>query len=255
MTAPRQLAELQRTSVAPAPLAHSRPRAVGLTAAGRTLVALAMLLFAVAIGAGLGMYREAQRQEGSRRALVADGVMTTGEVTRLWPSGDNGRRVAYRFEVGEQLYAGDIRVSASRRASLEVGSPLSVRYVPANPRVNDLGGEPRIGLPLWLPSVVATILAAAGVLCLLTLNRQRQLLADGRLAQAVVLKHERHHSSHGTQRSMTFEFPLLSGAVASGKTGTSSKPPAVGSVIWVVYDPDQPSRNMVYPPALVRPVQ
>jgi hypothetical protein len=41
--------------------------------------------------------------------------------------------------------------------------------------------------------------------------------------------------------------------VASGKSGTSSKPPAVGTVICVVYDPDRPSRNRVYPLALVKP--
>jgi hypothetical protein len=51
---------------------------------------------------------------------------------------------------------------------------------------------------------------------------------------------------------MTYDFALLNGAVASGRSQTSSKPPAIGSVICVVYDPDRPSRNLAYPFQLVR---
>jgi hypothetical protein len=54
---------------------------------------------------------------------------------------------------------------------------------------------------------------------------------------------------------MTYEFPLLSGAVASGKAGTSAKPPAIGSVICVIYDPESPKRNAVYPLSLVIPAK
>ena len=248
-----RLEELQRTFVAPRPLMQSRPRDVTLTGAGRALVTIAMLLLAAAVGVGLAMHGEAQRQASNRRALVEDGVFATSEVTRLWSSGDDRRRVEYRFVVDGRPYSARARVSAERRRTLQVGSPLPVRYVPADPRLNDLGGTPRGGLPVWLSVVTAGGIGGAGLLCLLVIARQRRLLTDGHVAPAIVTAHHRQRSQHGTHRSLTFQFPLLSGRVASGKSGTSSKPPDVGSVICVVYDPDRPSRNRVYPLALVKP--
>jgi len=102
--------------------------------------------------------------------------------------------------------------------------------------------------------VVATGIAAIGVLCLLGINQERRLLSEGRAAPALVTALKTQSGTHGEKhRSMTYEFPLMSGAVASGKSGTSSKPPAVGSVICIVYDPERPGRNKVYPFGLVRP--
>jgi Protein of unknown function (DUF3592) len=249
-----QLTQLQRTFVAPSPLSHSRPRAVQLTAAGRALVAIAMLCFAGAIAAGFGLSAEARRQAQDRQALVDSGVTTTGVVTRLRPNGEHWREVEYRFVVGGRAYEGDGRVSSEVRRALQVGTLISVRYVPVDPDVHDLGGTPDRGLPIWVPFGVAAAIAAAGVVCLLVLNQQRQLLIDGRAAPAIVTGIKKHHSSHGgTHRSMSYQFRLLSGSIGSGKAGTSRKPPAVGGVICIVYDPDRPSRSMVYPFGLVTP--
>ncbi len=250
-----QLAELQRAFVAPSPLTHSGPRDVELTGTGRALAIVGVLLLALAVAVGLALHREAQRQAGNQRALVEEGVTATGEVTRLWSSGDDRRRVAYRFLVDEREYSGRARVSDARRRTLDVGSPFAIRYLPANPQVHDLGGTPRGTMPVWLPFVVAPLIAGTGLLCLLAIGRQRRLLTDGRVAPAVVTGLRKHRTQHGTHRSLTFRFPLLSGAVASGKSGASSKPPAVGSVIYVVYDPERPSRNRPYPMPLVRPAQ
>jgi hypothetical protein len=249
------LAELQRAFVAPAPLTQSGPREVELTRTGLVLATVGVLLLATSVGAGILLQREAQRQAGNQRALVDEGVTVTGEVTRLWASGDNRRRVAYRFLVDGREYSGRARVSEARRRTLEVGSPLAVRYVPANPQVHDLGGTPRGTMPAWLPFMVAPLIAGTGMLCLVAIGRQRRLLTDGRFAPAIVTGLRKHRTQHGTHRSLTFTFPLLSGAVASGKSGTSSKPPAVGSVICVVYDPERPSRHRPYPMSLVRPAQ
>jgi hypothetical protein len=239
-----------------AELAQSRPRDVALTAGGRTLVVLAVLLFTAAIGVDVGMYNEARRQAGERRAIVEDGVMTTGVVTRLWSGGDDRRRVRYEFTVNGRVIRGERQVSTERRQTLQVGSPIDVRYLPSSSAVNDLGGRPRSGIPMALPFVLAPAIAALGVLCLVRVHRQRRLLSEGRVASAMVTGHATHHSSHGgTHRSITFTFPLLSGAMASGKSRTSSKPPALGSEIAVVYDPDQPRRNATYPFSLVKPAR
>jgi hypothetical protein len=201
------------------------------------------------------MTGERRRQAESRRALL-DGRQTAGEVIRLWSSGDSRRRVRYRFTVDGRAYEGQVRVSETRRRTLHVGTTVDVRYAPGDPEVNDLGGTPRPGMPPALPLIVAAAIAGGGVLCLFGLHGQRQLLTEGRVAPAIVTKHDRHHSSHGgTHRTMTYEFPLLSGAITSGKSATSSKPPAIGSVITVIYDADRPKRNRVYPFSLVKPAR
>jgi hypothetical protein len=257
----RQLAAVQRTFVPPRPLKLSRPRSVELTATGQFLVVMAVGLFAGSIAAGLVLHREAARQAETRRALVTTGVMTTGEVTQLWSKDDDDddddddrRRVAYRFAANGQTYTGRVRVSEERRRSLVVGSPFPIRYVPADPRIHDRGGTPPGGLPQWLPFPFAAGMVTLGGLCLWATHRQRRLLSEGRVVPAVVTGHRSQHTSHGGKhRSMTFEFPLLNGSVRTGASGTSDKPPAVGSVICVVYDPERPARHQVYPFSLVRP--
>ena len=239
-----------------AELTHSRPRDVALTRGGRTLVVLAVLLFTAAIGSGVGLYTAARRHAAERRAIVAEGVTTTAIVTRLQSDGDDRRRVGYEFAVNGRVVRGEQQVSRRRRETLVTGSPIDVWYLPSNPTVNDLDGRPRSGIPIALPFVLAPAIAAFGVLCLVLVHRQRRLLSEGRVASATVTGHAKQHGSHGTTHgSITFTFPLLSGAMASGKSSASSKPPALGSAITVVYDPDQPRRNAVYPFSLVKPAR
>lgn len=254
MDTANRLTDIQRTFVPPARLGESRPRYVRMTRAGRALFMFAMLLFIGAIVAMIVISREAQRQAARRTALVERGVMTTGEVTRLWESGDNRRKVVYRFQAEGRTITGDVKVSAERRRVLEVGTPIPIRYLPGDPRAHDLGGPPRSGLPRVLGPIVAFIIGICGALCLLSIGGQRHLLEEGRVTPAIVTGHTEHSSSHGGKhRSMTYEFQLLSGAIATGKSGTSKKPPAVGSVITVIYDPERPRRSCVYPPSLVEP--
>jgi hypothetical protein len=238
------------------PLTQSRPRDVSLTAGGRTLVGLAVVLVAGAIVAGVAMYRVVERQADERRAILTEGVMTTGTVTRLWNDDDNRRKVRYQFAAQGRIVTGEQSVSSERRRTLHVQSPIDVRYVPSNPAVNDLGGPPRSGMPVAVPFMVPPVVAGLGVLCLVLIHRQRRLLVEGRVAPGIVTGHTNYRSSHGgTHRSITFTFPLLSGAIASGKSGASRKPPAIGSAITVIYDPDEPSRSAVYPFSLVRPAR
>ena len=250
------MVEVPHSAVVPAQLTGSRPRDVVLTSGGRVLAVFAVLLLVTAIGAGLGMYGIARRQAVERQAIVEQGVMTNGSVARLWTDDDNRRKVRYEFAVNGRVIFGEQSVSSERRRMLKVGSRLDVRYLPSNPEVNDLGGIPRSGMPMALPFVVAPAIAALGVFCLSRIHRQRRLLAEGRAAPAIVTGHAKHHSSHGgTDRTVTFSFPLLSGATASGTSGASRTPPALGSAITVVYDPDDPARNAVYPFSLVKPAR
>lgn len=249
----RRLEDARRTFATPRELAHSRPRAVRLTAAGRALVGLAVLLFAGAIAAGLGLFRLYARQDADRHALLTDSATARGTVTQLWNGkSDKRRRVQYQFVVDGQPHTGSAQVSRERRAALEEGDAISVRYVRHDPRIHDLGGTPRT-MPLLIPIAVPVLIVASGIICLVIVERQRQLLIDGRAAPAIVIGHQRNYSGHGSSHTLTFQFPLLSGAVASGKSSAPKKAPAIGSVVCIVYDPDRPGRNTLYPMSLVTP--
>jgi hypothetical protein len=225
-----------------------------LTGAGRALVVLAALFVIGAAVASISLSMIARGQADRAEALVSRGTVATGVVTRLWREGDNRRQVAYRFTVDGHAFDGRARVSDARRRELTTGAALAVRYLPENPRINDLGGTPRASFPVVLPYIVGFGLAALGALCLVAIHRERTLLEDGRATVGHVTGHSSHKSSHGgTQHAMTYEFTLLSGASATGKRGTSRRPPAIGSTLVVVYDREHPKRNQPYPFKLVTP--
>jgi hypothetical protein len=258
MSAPdsRPIVDLQRTFIPPRELAGSRPRDVELTAGGRALYLLAFAMFTAAIVAGMLLYREGVRQAAGRRALAADGVDSQAEVTRLWrESGDSKQPwVGYRYEVSGTAYDGRSKMRLSKWQALRLGAPLPVRYLPADPHRSVVVGSEPAGVPAWLPFLLAAALGSVGVLCLWTVGVQRRLLMEGRPAPALVTALVNYKTSHaGSQRAIKYTFPLLSGAVANGKSEAPRKPPGVGSVICVVYDPDRPRRSRPYPFPFVRP--
>jgi hypothetical protein len=107
--------------------------------------------------------------------------------------------------------------------------------------------------PTWVPFVVSAALILLSVLCRLLVNRERHLVSEGRAAPAIVTGHFKRHSSHGgTHRYIKYEYRLLSGAVMKGRMSVG-KLPAPGSVICVLYDPNEPRRTSRCPPTLVRP--
>lgn len=255
--APRtDLSELQRSFVAPPGLGRSRPREVRLTAGGWVVSVAALSLVALAVVVFVTMSSVAIRQANEQRLLKDTGLEVTAEVTRLWRNEGKSRQpwVAYRFELSGRVFAREAEIGLARWRTLHVGSPLPIRFPAAHPERSLPRGREAQAMPLWLPFVVSASIAAFGVACLFWLNRERRLVSDGRAAPAIVTKITTHHSSHGgTHRHMRYEFPLLSGAVASGKSSTSGKGPAVGSVICVLSDPDNPRRSVPYPVRLVRP--
>jgi hypothetical protein len=250
-----QIVDLQRIFVTPPELLGSRPRDITLSAGGRALYVLAIALLGAALIAGVAFYLQASQQAQRWRIFDRDSVAGEATVTRLWRgSGDpKPYLVAYSFEASGRTYGGQSRVPSSVWRTLETGSSTAVRYLPDDPAQNAIVGTQRRQLPIWVAFVLAAVLGACGALCFVVLNSQRRLLMDGRAAPALVTAIVRHHTTHGgTYRSIKYRFPLLSGGVASGKSESSRKPPPVGTVMCIVYDPDRPTRSRPYPFPLVR---
>lgn len=231
-------------------LGYSRLRAVSLTGLGIALVILsvALLLGAIAAGAALGI--RANREATEHRLLRDQGVSTDAVVTRLWRGRDDERTpwVAYRFTSRGRGYEGRAKAPLRIWQGLAEGSPLPVRLLPGNPARNHPTGWPDKPMPPWLPYLLAAILASASCLCALALRRQQRLLSEGRPAPGVVTGRKKTKDGE----MVYYEFALLSGAVAKGRGGPVKRPPAMGGPVCVLYDPDNPRTNALYPLSLVK---
>jgi hypothetical protein len=180
-------------------------------------------------------------------------VVTTGEVVRLRRNGDNNRRVTYRFVVNGRAYEGTAGVSAGRFRTLSVGGPIRVRHLPDNPGRHRLDGVRGDGLPLAIAFVVPVLLVSAGISLIWMVNRQRWLLTEGRAAQGVIVAQKTEKSSHGAKSvTVSYEFLLLDGRRATGKSTLYKNPPAIGTTVQVLYDPERPRRSAIYPFGYVR---
>jgi hypothetical protein len=252
MTTRTELQQLQRDWRPPDGLDRSRPREVRLTGSGRALVGLSILLWVAGVVVAAGLQAQRGRETAELDLLRTKGVVTEAEVTRLWRGrgDDKPTYVAYRFAAAGEVREESRRVPTRFWRMLHQGDTLAVRYAPSRPELNHpVPLEPR-PMPLVVPLIAATVLALSGGLCWLPITAQRRLLAEGRAARAVVTGHEKK-GQHGSV--LVYEFATLGGTLARGKSSPQRKPQALGTTLCVLYDPEKPARNSVYPLLLVRP--
>ena len=231
-------------------LGYSSLRPVRLTGGGIALLVVAgmMLMGAVAVAIGLGA--TARRQALDHTLLREQGVNTDAQITRLWSSTSKEDRrywVAYRFTTQERAYESRNKVPTRIWQKLTVGSSLPVRFLPSDPKVNHPTGWDDTPMPKWLPYLLSGGLVAIAFGITIPLRIQMRLLTEGRPAPGTVTGQRR--TRDGT--ILRYEFVLLNGATAKGR-GQSRRPPAVGSPVCVLYDPENPRRSAPYPFSLVR---
>lgn len=248
------LSKLMEGWAPPDGLDRSRPRQVRLAARG---ILLSVVCTAVAIGGLIGaiwLARENRRQEAEARLMAQQAQETQGEVTRLWETGGKSdeHRVAYRFTIDDREFPGSQSIQSRYWRSLQVGSPIPVRYLPSDPTHNYPSQSPPEPTPAWLAILVGGYcIAAAGVL-VFKVERERHLLADGRPAPAVVTRLRTRRTRYGPRNIIRYEFPLFDGGTGKGRCNVRRRSIPEGSVICVLYDPDNPRRSAAYPMCLVR---
>ncbi len=247
-----RLDEIKQTWVPPKELECSRPREVSLTWAGRILAGLAVALLLGAIVSGKVLYTQASQEQAQRNRLIDSGLNAEGVVTRHWTSGNDPVRywAEYYYRVEGQNYWGRLSTGRNSWLGLQRNPTLTVRYLPADPRWHlALGYEPRL-LPPWVSILVPALLLVVASFVAFVLARQRRLLAEGRPAPAVVTKISRSNE-HG-QKSAHYVFMAMEGKLVDGRSSPKKNPPAVGSIVNVIYEPDQERHNRTYPLSLVK---
>jgi len=250
-----ELRKLQRSAPRPVPeLPTSRPRPVRLTGTGWFVAVLGTLLPAGAMVAGFSLHARAVSDRTLREAISAEGVRVTAVVAALSQTGGKSPRyiVNYEYTAAGDLHHGRANVSRTFWKTLRVGSFLTVRYLPAEPGRSWLRGQ-EPGTPFWAGPVVALCMVVIGIFPWYAIRRQWMLLAEGRPAQAQVTASRKVCHQHGSHYRVSYEFHTMSGATRTGRYDSKKRPPASGTTIQVVYNPDRPEHSMPYPFALVRP--
>ena len=240
-----------RSWKAPDGLGYSGLRPVRLSAAGYAMLAFSAIFVIGGLVLGVFLWNQSRRESADRLRLENEGVRAQATVVRLWKSGDKEStpRLRYRFEVEGQVVTGSARVPRKVWSALHTGDTISVRYIPANPAINHPEAWSHSVTPAFLAALVPAMFLGFAALFGVIITRQSRLLSEGRPAPGVVIKARRTDKAV----SVTYEFRVLSGATRKGRSSASGKNvPAVGSVVCVIYDPDNPRRNGLYPFSLVR---
>jgi hypothetical protein len=231
---------------------------VRLNANGAATLAVAI---GIVIGGlwGAGAIYSRMKVSARQVALLdSEARHTEADVVRLQPRGENGRRltVHYTYSAGNREHAGSITLRRRRdepfSRSFVVGERIPVRYLSSEPHESWIAGYGPVRRPLWPALAVPAASIGAALCMLLLLRRQSSLLTYGRPAPAFVTKVEKKRSDKGTYWKVHYEWTLLSGAKRKGHYKHGRKhPPAVGAMIPIVYDRDNPARHSRYPMPLV----
>lgn len=235
---------VKETPDVPAELTGPLPRRTRLSEAGVNMIKFAsVFLLLAAVGSLWVYYTVRMRQEVA--ALRRSGRETTGEMKQVWfPGGAQVPWVSYAFAVKGETFDGEARVPEQLLHNVEDSKTLPVRYLPGNPAVNHpaawKGSMPLDRKAFLIP---IGILAMLGAGLLLSMPRERRLLAEGVPVLAVVT----HCNGAGNGGHLVkYTFRVGEGPYREGK-GLLKNPQEIGAKIWVLYLARHPRVNCQYP--------
>ncbi len=199
-----------------------------------------LLIFA---GIGIGLYNATSRQAAS--LLASDGAEAFGEVTNKTRSKSNksySYRVSYSFPTPDDPYTRGLQnVTVEFYDSVEVGGPVSVRYLPGDPTISevDIGRTATMG---WRGLALTIGLLAAGIGGSgFLIGKARALIGlrdHGEMREATVTS----HAVDPKQKANTKDQARALWTDAKGGSGRSrpddpGKLPPVGDTITIFADP------------------
>src|SRR5438270_11928976 len=132
------LEEIARNWTPPASLGYSSLRPVRLARGGIGLLVLLAVIVLIGLVLGAVLAGASRRQSAERDLLREQGVVTDAAVVRVWRTSgkDSTDRVRYRFEVNGREFVSAHAVPRAIWRTLQEGSVIPVRYLPAAPAVN-----------------------------------------------------------------------------------------------------------------------
>ena len=186
-------------------------------------------------------FRAAAQEMARTAALRGGSSEVTGMVTRL-RSGRSTLTVSYGFTANGVAFTGECSVPTGHMAGLREADPLPIRFLSSNPTVNHPAAWEGPDPGWWVPCIFAAVFPACGIVLIIGLRRDRQLLAEGVPTAGVVTK--RSLGSRGGY-AMEYQIRTEDGRVAEGSGGCWNRP-EIGSTVCVLYLPQNPRRNKAY---------
>ena len=233
------------SSETPSELVGPLPRKVtlNLDGDGRYLL-IVVLIFFVGGSLWLGWKGYDDVQQFKERALLrSDGRIVVGDVTGFSYHRHGPTRVNYHFTFEGVTDSGSAEEpNAGPGTSLHKSDKILVRFLPSNPALNHPYAwewSPAIGWD-WIAFQVYFWLM--GSFSLVVLLRDRTLARKGNVASGVVTSCIRKDRSFHTE----YEFRTADGAAMKGKTDRKDEY-EIGTTVWVLYLPQRPRRNDLYP--------
>jgi hypothetical protein len=230
----------------PSALAGTLPRKVQMSeGVGAGYLLLVVLLFFVGGSVILGWncyYDVKQFQQTA--VLRSSGREVVGEVTGFSFGRYTPMTVNYRFTVGGVIYSGEATESTTHGpgTSLNKSDQILVRFLPSNPAINHPRAwewSPRIELYF---TAGEAFLWAMGGLAFAVLWRDRKLARKGKAAAGIVTGCMRKASSFQVE----YEFRAEDNVLMKGHSECGDEYGA-GARIWILYLPQKPQRNHIYP--------
>jgi hypothetical protein len=215
------------------------PRAVtlNLDGDGRFLL-MFVLLFFVGGGIALGWQCYGEVQQFQDRALLrSNGHVVVGTVTP--PS---RCCTYYRFNVDGRSYQGKAEEPLFTSVISHVSDQILIRFLPSNPAINHPDSwewSLYCGLDYM---ILVTLSWVMGSVALIALCRDRNLVRKGRVAEAIVTSCVRRDRLFHIE----YEFRAVDGTPMKGHADRKEESEA-GARVWVLYLPELPKRNDLYP--------
>ncbi len=230
---------------APSELVGPLPRAVTLNDGDGRYVLIAVLLFFVGGSIWLGWKGYDDVQQFKYRALLrSDGRVVVGEVTGFSSSRSGPTKVHYTFIFGGVTHAGEAAeaVTWGPGLSLHKADQIFVRFLPSNPAINHPDAWEWSMAVGWPAVAFQVFYWLIGALSLFYLCRCRTLSRKGNAAAGVVTSCIRKDDSFHIE----YEFRTADGASMKGNSDRKAEY-EMGATVWVLYLPQRPRRNDLYP--------
>jgi hypothetical protein len=236
------------TWVPPAELSRECPRPVRLTAAGKFVCALLMLLAFATPSVGVFMFSASYREGHTRTLLREQGIATTGNITRVSETGSRqSNQVTYRFVYGGVGYSSCVEAPIAIWITLQPRDPIAIRVLPADPAINHPAAWDTEDNPIWLPCLLVFFMFAWFFAFAQMIRRQYVLLSNGLPTPGWVT------GCHYTGRRIVLlcQFRLQDGTIVKVRFN-NAKRRAIGTSVCILYQRDNPRVSGVYPLSLVR---
>jgi hypothetical protein len=227
----------------PHELTGPTPRTVRLAGNGLVFGILFASLLVLATVAIPSFCIHAVNQTHYRDALRSDGHDAIGVITKLRFGGRASMpSVKYTFNAEGKTFTGRALLSSDDQVRLDKSGPIAIRFLPTDPTINHPAGWEWSVLMEMPPIAILMLFGTCGAIYMTVLWRERKLARRGKPTAGVVANCVRKNRTYWVE----YRFSTEDGAQVGGRGYYSThREPNTG--IWILYLPQNPSRNGPYP--------